>query len=124
MRAHAVLFALALILTPIGVKAADLMVWWDEGFYPEEAKAVREIVGAFEQETGKQVEVRFHPEGEHADAIEAALGAGQPPDFAFGIAISSFISKWCGRRLSTTSRPMASGPSRRSTRRSRGSSRS
>jgi multiple sugar transport system substrate-binding protein len=84
----------ALILASHGARAADLVVWWDEGFYPQEAEAVREIVGAFEQETRKQVEIRFYPEGKHADAIEAALGAGQPPDFAFGIGISSFISKW------------------------------
>ena len=91
--AGAILGAL-LLLAPLGARAAALVVWWDEGFYAEEAKAVREIVAAFEQETGKQVEVRFHPEGEHPDAILAALGAGQPPDFAFGINISSFISKW------------------------------
>ena len=81
------------MLAPLGAQAADLVVWWEKGFNPEEEKAVREIVGAFEQETGKQVEVSFHPEGEHPDPIVAAR-CRPPPDFAFGsIAISS-LSQW------------------------------
>jgi hypothetical protein len=57
MRKQALLVALALVLAPLGAKAADLVVWWDEGYYPEEREAVEEIVAAFEQETGKQVEL-------------------------------------------------------------------
>jgi ABC-type glycerol-3-phosphate transport system substrate-binding protein len=53
MHARAVLVALALILAPLGAQAADLVVWWEKGFYPEEDEAVAEIVAAFEQETGK-----------------------------------------------------------------------
>jgi len=57
MRSQAVLVALALILTPLGARAADLVVWWEEGFNPEEDAAVREIIAAFEQETGKRVKL-------------------------------------------------------------------
>jgi multiple sugar transport system substrate-binding protein len=90
-----VILAAALILVmPLGVRAADLVVWWDEGFYAEEAEAVRETVAAFEQRTGKQVELVFHPEGEHPEAIVAALEAGQPPDFAFGFRVDTRISEW------------------------------
>jgi ABC-type glycerol-3-phosphate transport system substrate-binding protein len=85
MRAPAVVLALTILIAPLGVRAADLVVWWDEGYYPEEHKAVEEIVAAFEQETGKQVELVFHPESEHGEAIAAALDAGQPPDFAHGL---------------------------------------
>ena len=84
MRGRAVVLAAALILAPLGARAADLVVWWDEGFYAEEDEAVRETVAAFEQETGKQVELVFHPEEELPEKIAAALEAGQPPDFAFG----------------------------------------
>jgi multiple sugar transport system substrate-binding protein len=94
MYAHAVLVTLALILAPLGAKAADLVVWWDEGFYTEEHEAVEEIVAAFEQQTGKQVELVFHPEGEHPEAILAALEAGQPPDFAFGFRVDAHIPDW------------------------------
>ena len=57
MHAHAVLVALALVLAPLGAQAADLVVWWEKGYYPQEDEAVAEIIAAFEQETGKQVEL-------------------------------------------------------------------
>ena len=50
-------------MAPLGAEAADLVVWWDKGFYPQEDEAVREIIAAFEQETGKQVELVFHSTG-------------------------------------------------------------
>jgi multiple sugar transport system substrate-binding protein len=94
MRKQILVLAGALILAPLGAKAADLVVWWDEGYYAEEHQAVEEIVAAFEQETGKQVELVFHEESEHAGAIAAALEAGQPPDFAFGLLFSDYVGQW------------------------------
>ena len=47
----------ARVMAPLGVKAADLVVWWEEGQAAEEDEAVRETIAAFEQETGKQVEL-------------------------------------------------------------------
>ena len=57
MRARAVVLAVAIVLAPLGAQAADLVVWWEKGFNPEEDAAVREIIAAFEQKTGKQVEL-------------------------------------------------------------------
>ena len=57
MRSHAIVLAAALILAPLGARAADLVVWWEKGYYPQEDEAVAEIIAAFEQETGKQVEL-------------------------------------------------------------------
>jgi multiple sugar transport system substrate-binding protein len=85
MRRHILVLVAAVLMAPPSAHAADLVVWWDEGYYPEEQEAVREIVAAFEQETGKQVELVFHSESEHAEAIAAALEAGKLPDFAFGL---------------------------------------
>src|SRR3954454_16405907 len=61
MRVRAILLAAALVLAPLGARAADLTVWWEKGFYPEEQPAVREIITAFERKTGKQVDLTFHP---------------------------------------------------------------
>ena len=94
MRARAVVLALGIVMAPLGARAADLVVWWEQGFNPEEDAAAREIVAAFEQASGKQVELVFHEQPKLPDAIGAALKAGQPPDFAFGIAISGYISEW------------------------------
>ena len=62
MRVRAIILAAALMLAPLGARAADLVVWWEQGFYPEEDQAVREMVAAFEQKTGKKVELVFQPQ--------------------------------------------------------------
>ena len=84
----------ALIQTPLGARSADLVVWWDEGYYTEEHEAVEEIVAAFEQETGKQVELAFYSQDDLPDRIAAALEVGQPPDFAFGYDMVYQIGRW------------------------------
>jgi multiple sugar transport system substrate-binding protein len=94
MRNRACFLAAALMVAPLGAKGADLVVWWDEGYYAQEDEALREIIAAFEQETGSQVELTFHPSDEHPDKITAALAAGRPPDFAFGALFDDFISEW------------------------------
>jgi multiple sugar transport system substrate-binding protein len=94
MYAHAVLITLALILAPLGAKAADLVVWWDEGYYAEEDQALREVIAAFEQESGNQVELVLHPMEELPDKVAAALEAGQPPDFAFGFWLTDYAPQW------------------------------
>ena len=36
MRVQAILLAAALALAPLGARAADLVVWWEKGFCPDE----------------------------------------------------------------------------------------
>jgi multiple sugar transport system substrate-binding protein len=55
--AVAVALASALASAPIAANGADLVVWWEKGFNPQEDKAVADIIAAFEQKTGKQVEL-------------------------------------------------------------------
>jgi multiple sugar transport system substrate-binding protein len=90
-------FAAALILAPPSAKAADLVVWWEEGFYPEEDAAVREIMAAFEQETSKQVELVQFEQYEMNDQARAALAAGQPPGFLYGTVVSWWWWAYEGR---------------------------
>ena len=94
MRGRAVLLAAAIILAPLGAKAADLVVWWEEGYYAQEDEAVREIVAAFEQGSGKQVELVLQPSDELPGQIVAALEAGRPPDFAFGGLLGDYFGEW------------------------------
>jgi multiple sugar transport system substrate-binding protein len=81
-------------MAPLSAQAADLVVWWEQGFYPQEDAAVREIVAAFEQETGKEVELVVLPQVEIQDKAEAAFGAGRPPDFVWGTLSPNWVPVW------------------------------
>jgi multiple sugar transport system substrate-binding protein len=94
MRVRTILLAAALVLTPLAAQAADLVVWWDKGYYAQEDKVLSEIIAAFEQTSGKQVEVTFYPDSELPTKIDAAIEAGQPPDFAYGGWVSENIARW------------------------------
>src|SRR5262245_57901526 len=84
----------ALILAPPGAKAADRVVWWQKGTYAQEDEALRDIIAAFEQDSGKKVELSLYEENELQEKIAAALQAGHPPDFAFSFRSGDYISEW------------------------------
>jgi multiple sugar transport system substrate-binding protein len=84
----------ALILTPIGARATDLVVWWEKGFYSQADEAVAEIIAAFEQEVGKQVELAQPAQEGIVDETLSALEAGTPPDFLFSTVIEARAARW------------------------------
>jgi multiple sugar transport system substrate-binding protein len=94
MRARAVVLAVAIVLAPLGARAADLVVWWEKGFYAQEDEAIREIIAAFEQKTGQQVDLVLHEQAELPDRIEASIAANQPPDVSFGLWLVTYFPKW------------------------------
>jgi multiple sugar transport system substrate-binding protein len=94
MRARAVVLAVAIVMAPLCARAADLVVWWEQGFNPEEDAAVREIVAAFEQHSGKQVELDQPSHNDIEAKAQAAVGTGQPPDFLFGFNTDHFYGQW------------------------------
>jgi len=97
MRIRAAVLAAALILAPLGAGAADLVVWWDEGYYAEEGDAIVEVIDAFEHKTGKKVDLITFDQEELPGAVEAALEAGAPPDFAFGYNLPEHVAPWAFR---------------------------
>jgi multiple sugar transport system substrate-binding protein len=94
MRVRAILLAAALMLAPLAARAADLVVWWEEGFNPAQDQAVQEIVTAFESKTGKKVQLTFFPAGEALGTPAAAVQAGHPPDFLYGNDVSLVFPQW------------------------------
>src|SRR3954452_3718656 len=95
MRVRTFLLATMLVLAPFGARAADLVVWWEEGRYPEEDAAVREIVAAFERKTGRHVDLTFHSEDDLSGVTAAAVEAGHPPDFVYGTLIAYIhFARW------------------------------
>jgi multiple sugar transport system substrate-binding protein len=89
-----VLFGAAIALAPLGARSADLVVWWPEGYYAEEDAAVRDTIAAFEQDSGKEVELVFYSDAELPDRVAAALAEGRPPDFVFGFWRPNYIRRW------------------------------
>jgi multiple sugar transport system substrate-binding protein len=94
MRKQVIFLAAALVLAPLGARGADLVVWWGEGFYPQENEAIREIVAAFEQTSGRKVELTFYEDAELLHELATALEGGRPPDFLWGIELSEYLSSW------------------------------
>jgi multiple sugar transport system substrate-binding protein len=97
MRGYTAGLALMIILSPLGAQAADLMVWWDEGYYAQEGAAVADVIDAFAQKTGRQVELITFPQENLPGEIEAAIAAGTPPDLAFGYNLPEHVAPWAFR---------------------------
>jgi multiple sugar transport system substrate-binding protein len=93
MRRQVIVLAAALFMAPLGAQAADLVVWWQKAHYEQADAAVREIVAAFEQGTGKQVEL-VQPAGDIMDKAASALEAGAPPDVLFAELIEVSAGRW------------------------------
>jgi multiple sugar transport system substrate-binding protein len=91
---RAAVLAVLLVTAPLGVRAADLVVWWEKGYYPQEDEAVRETIAAFEQKSGRHVELDFQQQTELPDKVQAALASGAPPDLAFGILLYQYPAQW------------------------------
>jgi Bacterial extracellular solute-binding protein len=104
MRRQAIVLAAALITAPLGARAADLVVWWEESFTPAEGAAVEELIAAFEGKSGKQVELVRQDVDQQTAAVQAAIDAGRPPDFLFGQIAEHVIPRWAeeGRLVDLT----------------------
>jgi len=61
-----------------------LVVYWTKGFYPQEDKALDEMVAKFEKKTGVKVELSRYSPQESVPKAVAALDSGTPPDVAYG----------------------------------------
>ena len=93
MRRRALALAALLILTPPGARAADLVVWWDEGYY---ARRTRRS-GRSSPPSSRGPASRSSSSSSYEDSqnkVEAAVEAGQPPDFAFGFFSAYSIGQW------------------------------
>jgi multiple sugar transport system substrate-binding protein len=94
MRRQTIVLAAALTMAPLlGARGADLVVWWEKGSYAQEDEAVAEIIAAFEQDSGKQVELVLHGQYEVGDQARAVLEAGQAPDFLY-LSLGEWITQW------------------------------
>src|SRR3954464_14739225 len=61
-----------------------VVVYWTKGFYPQEDKALDDMVAKFEKKTGVKVELSRYSPQESVPKAVAALDSGTPPDVAYG----------------------------------------
>lgn len=62
---------------------APLRIWWDQGYYPEEDAALKQIVADWEKGTGQTVELTFFDDNETIRQLDIALATGNLPDIFF-----------------------------------------
>ncbi len=87
----------ATFLTAVSTQAfaADLVIWWNKSYYPEEDQQFDKTVAAFEQASGLDVEYVYYTNEDVPRKVLAALTAGQPPDLSYGFLFDlSHTSRW------------------------------
>ena len=80
------LFAAAILAAFSSVSFAQetLVVYWTKGFYPQEDKALDDMVAKFQKKTGVKIELSRYSPQESVPKAVAALDSGTPPDVAYG----------------------------------------
>jgi multiple sugar transport system substrate-binding protein len=75
---------LCAVLTTTVSAQETIVVYWTKGFYPQEDKALDDMVAKFEKKTGVKVELSRYSPQESVPKAVAALDSGTPPDVAYG----------------------------------------
>lgn len=63
---------------------AQLVVWWNKSFVPQQDEAFKEVVQKWEKKTGKQVDLSFFALPDHPAKMLAAFDSKIVPDVDFG----------------------------------------
>jgi len=71
-------------LCSVATAQETLVVYWTKGFYPQEDKALDDMVAKFEKKTGVKIELSRYSPQESVPKAVAALDSGTPPDVAYG----------------------------------------
>jgi multiple sugar transport system substrate-binding protein len=92
---RALLAASCLGLAAGPLAAADLTIWWNKSYYPEEDQQFDKIVSDYEAATNKDVEYVYYTNEDVPKKVLAALSAGQPPDLAYGFLFDlQYTPRW------------------------------
>lgn len=72
---------------PSGFQDGKFRVWWQQGFYPEEAEAIRRIVADWEKVNGVKVELTLFSDKDIVKETENAIATGKTPDVLYNPSI-------------------------------------
>ncbi len=82
----------AAALQPKGSKAAGtIQVWWTQGFYEQEDKALKDLVAKFEQESGIKVSLQIINGPDLVTKMIAAIQVGDVPDAVQSVTGGTFF---------------------------------
>jgi multiple sugar transport system substrate-binding protein len=89
-------FAVALLASVSGqALAADLTIWWNKSYYPEEDQQFDKIVASFEKAKNLDVEYSYYTNEDLPRKLLAALTTGQVPDLSYGFLFDlQHTSRW------------------------------
>jgi len=75
---------LALAAFPrLALAGQTVTVWWNQGFYPAEDQAMRDVVAAWEKQSGNTIDLTFYNGSDLPAKIISALTTGQVPDLCY-----------------------------------------
>jgi len=67
-----------------GAGSSDaLVVWWNQGFYPAQDDAVRQVAQAWSQQAGMPIDLQFYGTNDIPQKEQSAVAAGSTPDVLF-----------------------------------------
>lgn len=64
-------------------KDEKLNIWWEEGFYPEEIDALKNLISKWEETSKTEVELTVIPQKDILADLENAVKEGSPPDIFY-----------------------------------------
>ena len=65
----------------------ELLIWWSEGYYPEETDAIESITRKWEKASGNKVKLVFFNDGEISQRATEILNGGPKPDLLYGYSV-------------------------------------
>lgn len=76
-------------------RSDHLTLWWDQGFLPTEAEAIKKVVADWERHTGKTADLQIYPTAAVVQKAQSAIQIGKPPDILFtdGVPHSFYAQK-------------------------------
>jgi len=81
--AAACLVGAALPGAPALAAGQTVTVWWNQGFYPAEDQAMKDVVAAWEKQSGNKVELTFYNGSDLPAKIVSAITTGEVPDLCY-----------------------------------------
>jgi len=79
-------------VAPVSSTKQELVVWWAEGYYPEETDAIQLVSKKWENLTGKKIKIEFLSENELNQRTIEILQGSPKPDLLYGYGVGDSIA--------------------------------